>query len=130
MPRWQVVQRSTFGVPEKITSSWRLVGMIWLIFRDGLARSRTGMLRTNDTNPGWIWWSLSCSRLYSAYMSFCVLSASSLVFSRSCRCFAAAAFRASMSSSSSFSFCQRFSRSSSRRFLLAALLEACWVASS
>ncbi len=46
MARWQVVQRSTFGVPEKFTSSTRLPGMIWLILREGLARSRMGRFRT------------------------------------------------------------------------------------
>ena len=40
------MQRSTFGVPVKITSSNRFAGMIWLTFSDGLARSRIGRLRT------------------------------------------------------------------------------------
>src|SRR5207245_387870 len=84
----------TLGVPLKTTSSWRFVGMIWLIFRDGLARSMTGMLRMKETTPGWILCSFSSSRLYSAYISFCVFSASSLVFSSSCSCWAAAALLA------------------------------------
>src|SRR3989442_632756 len=75
MPRWQVVQRSTFGVPVKITSSWRFAVMIWLTLRVGFARSRMGRLRTKDANPGWIFRSFSSSRFFSANSSAWVFSA-------------------------------------------------------
>ena len=84
IPRWQVVQRSTLGVPVKMTSSWRFAVMIWLTFREGLARSRIGRLRTIEgMTPGWIFRSLSWSRVFSANSSRCAFSASRRVFSRS-----------------------------------------------
>ncbi len=46
------MQRSTFGVPLKITSSCRFAVMIWLTFKDGFAMSMMGRLRAKLTKPG------------------------------------------------------------------------------
>jgi hypothetical protein len=59
------VQRSTLGVPLKITSSWRFAVMIWLIFSEGFAMSMMGRLRTLAIQP----WSMALIRRSSRVFS-------------------------------------------------------------
>ena len=129
MPTWQVVQRSTLGVGVKITSSVRLAGMIWLIFREGLARSRMGRLRTNQTKPRWMVLSFSSRRVFSAKSSFCVFSASIFVFSRAATRALASSRRRSTSSSFRRRSCHFFSSPSSFDLFFAAP-PAPWCAAS